>query len=198
MTFAYFLDLVKSPKREKMLALLKMMMVQLRGHSINAKYPREILRMLIQQYSVMGIQEACQVFRACFVNLHGKHDTNVPADLVQEWNVRESKKHIKHMFSNKQEANINNRTAALPSIHEIADNFDKEAGTVIRASRHQEKSNDMDELIIMDDMHILQPFSHVEGRYYHEFKNISKSLSQKVDGQKLHRWFLERKDSFMI
>ena len=82
MTFTYFLQLVKNPDRNKMLSLLKMMMLQLRGLSINAKYPKEILRMLVQQYSVMGLREACQVFQACFVNIHGKPNEDIPADLV--------------------------------------------------------------------------------------------------------------------
>ncbi|XP_071133232.1 uncharacterized protein [Mytilus edulis] len=91
MTFIYFLQNVKNPERRKMLPLLKMMMIQLRGHSMNAKYPKEILRILVQQYSVMGLQEACQVFQACFINTMGKSDGHVPADLVQEWNVKECK-----------------------------------------------------------------------------------------------------------
>ena len=48
--------------------------------------------------SFLYLQEACQVFSASFVNLHGRNDSNFPADLVQEWNVKESKIHIKHMF----------------------------------------------------------------------------------------------------
>lgn len=198
LTFSYFCHLVKSPVREKFLPLLKMMMVQLRGHAICAKYPKEILRMLVQQYSVMGLREACQVFSASFVNLHGKSDTNVPADLVQEWNVRESKKHIKHMFSNKQESNILHRTSALPSIHAIANNFDLEAGTIVRAKRHTEKNYDDEVQIIIEDLHDILPFKYTEGRYYEQFKHIPKSLSEKVDGQKLHKWFNKQKNSFLV
>ena len=198
MTFSYFLQLVKYPDRQKMLSVLKMMMLHLRGHSINAKYPKEILRILVQQYSVMGLREACQVFQACFVNTHGKQDKNIPADLIQEWNVRECKKHIKHMYSNKVDANICHRTSALPSIHAIADKFDSEACTIIRSKKHVQKHNDEDELLLIQDMKMIKPFNHVSGRHYKEFKSIPKSLSEKVDGYLLHKWFCKKKMSLLI
>ncbi|XP_071127588.1 uncharacterized protein [Mytilus edulis] len=196
--FRYFLNLCKEPVREQFLPLLKMMMVQLRGHSICAKYHKEILRMLIQQYSVMGLQEACQVFCASFVNLHGRKDGNVPADLVQEWNVKESKKHIKHMFSNKENSTIEHKTSALPSIHKIASNFDTEVGTLVRAKRHKDKSYDDEVCVIMEDLREILPFTHQEGRSYETFKNIPKSLCEKVDGLKLQKWFKKHKNSFPL
>ncbi|CAG2238691.1 unnamed protein product [Mytilus edulis] len=198
MTFIYFLQNVKNPERQKMLPLLKMMMIQLRGHSMNAKYPKEILRMLVQQYSVMGLQEACQVFQACFINTTGKSDGHVPADLVQEWNVKECKKHIKHMYSNKLDANICNRTSALPSIHTIADNFDTEACTIIRSKKHTRKQNDEDELLLIQDMKKIRPFEYTSGRSYKEFNTIPRSISQKVDGQLLLKWFNKNRRTFFI
>ena len=37
-------------------------------------------------------------FHAYFVYLNDKVDGHVPADLVQEWQVKESKSYIKHIF----------------------------------------------------------------------------------------------------
>ena len=128
------------PNRRKMLALLKVMMLQLKARNPKAKYPREILRILVQQYSVMGLRDACQIFHACFVNLDGKVDERVPADLVQEWQVKESKSHIKHMFSNKSDSNIEHRTASLPALHACATNFDMQAGTIVRAKKNIKKT----------------------------------------------------------
>ena len=187
-TFTYFLEMVKRPNRENMLALLKMMMLQTKGRNIKAKYPREILRMLVQQYSVMGLKDACQVFHACFVNVDGKEDGHVPADLVQEWQVRESKAHIKHMFSNKSESNIEHHTAAIPGIHAIAQNFDAQAGTIIRAKKHRQKDSKEDELKIMNDLRNLKPFQHTEGRAYQQFPNIPKSFLQKIGNCSLQTW----------
>jgi hypothetical protein len=152
--------------------------------------------MLVQQYSVMGYREACQVFQSCFVNVHGKSDGNVPADLIQEWNVRECKSHIKHMFSNKSEANINNRTSAIAGIKAISSNFDKEIGTIVRAKKHRSKVDNEDICKMMNDLRAIQPFKHIEGRQYHSFKNIPKSLYKKVDGFELHEWFGRNKWSF--
>lgn len=116
MTFIYLLDLIKTPDKERILGLLKMMLLQLKDHSTKGKYPLEILRHLVQQYSVMDLREACQVLHASFVNLHDKPDTHVPADLVQEWNVKLIKRHIKHMYSNKNDSNIQHCKAAIPDI----------------------------------------------------------------------------------
>ena len=196
-TFTYFLELVKNPNRQKMLALLKMMMLQLKGRNTKAKYPREILRMLVQQYSVIGLQDACQIFHACFVNKEGKEEGHVPADLVQEWQVRESKAHIKHMFSNKSEANIELRTAAIPGIHAIANNFDDQAGTIVRAKKHKEKDSKEDELKIMNDLRKLKPFKHTEGRVYQEFPRIPRSFLERLGNISLQTWFETNKLSFL-
>ena len=78
------------PNRRKNVGPLKIAMLQLKARSTKAKYPKEKLRMLVQQYSVIGLRDACLIVHACFVNLNGKVDRHVPADLVQEWQVKES------------------------------------------------------------------------------------------------------------
>ncbi|XP_045208850.2 uncharacterized protein LOC123560755 [Mercenaria mercenaria] len=196
MIFKYMQELLKMPDRDRFLALLKMILIILKGHSNKAKYPREILRMLIQQYSVMGLREACMVFQACFVNTKGKVDSHVPADLVQEWNVKESKLHIKHMFSNKNDKNIVNKTAALPLIHCIAENMDNEIGTIVRSKRHKKKDSDDDELLMIEDFRHIRPFQHKEGRFFKGFKNVKRSMIEKVDGFNLRQWFEVNKYSF--
>ena len=60
---------------------------------------------------------------------------HVAADLVQEWQDKESKSHKKHMHSNKSESNIEHRTAAIPVIHAV----DDQAGTITRAKQHKKK-----------------------------------------------------------
>lgn len=196
--FKYFLEIVARPDRGRLLALLKVMMLILKGHSKNAKYPREILRILVQQYSVMGLREACTVLQACFVNLRGKDGTHVPADLIQEWNVRESKAHIKHMFANKTDATISKKTAALPCIHKVTENFDNEIGTLVRAKRHKKKDSYEDEMKMINDFRIVRPLCHKEGRYYKGFKNIPRSSSTRVDGFSLRSWFEQNKGSFFM
>ena len=196
-TFLYFLEMTSCPNRRKMLALLKIMMLQLKARNTKAKYPREILRMLVQQYSVIGLRDACQIFHACFVNLNGKVDGHVPADLVQEWQVKESKAYIKHMFSNKSNMNIEHRTAALPGIHVTAQNFDNQAGIIVRAKKHKQKESTEDELTIMDDLRNVKPFKHTEGRVYQQFQHIPKSFLQKIGTCSLQNWFENNKLSFL-
>ena len=61
-----------------------MMMLQMKDCNIKAKYPRELLRMLVQQYSVIGLKDACQIFHACFDNVDGNEEGHAPAYLVQK------------------------------------------------------------------------------------------------------------------
>ena len=104
--FAILLKFLKTPKRENILALFKMMMVVLRGCNIQAKYPYEILRMLMQQYALLPLREACNILYGCFVNLLGRRDTHIPADQYNEWVVKTQKKIIKKTYANKSYGNI--------------------------------------------------------------------------------------------
>ncbi|XP_071109877.1 uncharacterized protein [Haliotis cracherodii] len=72
--FYLFLELIETPERDQLLALFKMMMMIMRRRNLFAKYPFEILRMLIQQYSLLPLREACQVLQSCFVNTKGQAD----------------------------------------------------------------------------------------------------------------------------
>ena len=194
LTFMLFLELVKTPERESLLSLFKMMMLLLRGRNINAKYPLEILRLLIQQYSLLPLQEACQTFHMCFVNTKGKVDSHVPADLQNEWIVKEQKKHLKHMYSNKTTDNIYTQSAALPGITEIADHFDNELDTVQRTSRHSRLSTEDEELHMIKDMRQVRPFQHIEGRHYSHFRTIPRSKLDSVDGYLLNAWINKHKN----
>ena len=89
-------------------------MVQLKARSTKAKYPLEILRMLVQQYSLLDLDEAHQVLYNCFVNTKGKFDKHVPADLQMKWIIKELKRQIKHMWLNKSIENIQNKSKVLP------------------------------------------------------------------------------------
>ena len=72
MIYAYFLELCHTPDRCKLLGLLKMMMVVMKSNNSRAKYPLEILRLLVQQYSLLSQNIACMVLQSCFVKTSGK------------------------------------------------------------------------------------------------------------------------------
>lgn len=175
LTFRCFLQFMKAPDRKAILSIVKMMMIQLKARNPKAKYPLELLRMLVQQYSLLPMRQACQVLYACFVNRTGKADGHVPADQQMEWIVKEEKRQIKHMYSNKTQEYITSRSSALSGIASIAANFDNTAHTIVRAKKHHNQDSTSDELKIMDGLRRLKPFRHQEGRYHREFQNIQKS-----------------------
>ncbi len=189
--------LLKRPDRAKLLTVNKMMMLILKGKNNQAKYPLAVLRMLIQQYSILPLQQACQVMQACFVNTKGKPDSHVPADQQMEWNVKAQKQMIKHLCSQKSEANIFKKSAAMPGVRAIAEAYDEQAQTLNRASGHHEVDHRSDVLQMMADLAKVKPFNHEAGRKYNfqtslktEFK---KSQLLNLSGHRIRQWFLEHK-----
>ena len=117
--FALLLKFLKTPKRENILALYKIILILLRGSSSKLKYPYEILRMLFQQYSLLPLKEACNVLYGCFVNLQGHKDSHIPSDQYNEWVVKAQKKIIKKTYSNKHYDNLKKQSASITGISEV-------------------------------------------------------------------------------
>lgn len=199
-TLKYFLEISHYPDRDSFLGICKVMLIQLKALNPHAKYPLELMRFLVQQYSLLPLNQAQQVFQSMFVNLKSnKYNEHEFADKVMEWQVKTNKRHISHMHSNKTKSNIINRTAALAGFHEIANNFDQTAGVVIRAKKHShsESACRPDNLVIMRDLRTVRPFSHKENRSYKQFPSIVKSPKIKLDASKLKQWFYDRKGVFV-
>lgn len=78
-----------------------------------------------------------------------------------EYLEKEVKEHIKHMFSNKTERNVRNRSSAISSIRE---HYDEMSGVVRRSKRHVDKSAVGDELAILNELKDIRPFWFSEGR----------------------------------
>ena len=104
--FQNFLGSIKTPNRNRMMRTLKLMMVLLKADSNMCRYADEILRFLVHQTCILSEREAHQMFYGMFVNTKGKLDSFIPCDLMMEFVVRATKKHIKHMHSNKTERNV--------------------------------------------------------------------------------------------
>ena len=187
--FWYYTKLWKTPDRSRIIALSKIMLQHLRAKTINAKYPGEMLRMIIVQKSQLSLKEAHQQMYAGFVNTKGTHDSHVPADLAMEWQVKDDKRQINHLTSNKGSTDlIQNRTAALPTIAAVSKNYDASACTVDRGCGGSKHDAQEDEISMMADLRVVRPFNHVEGRAYDRHKTISKSLKTHLDEALLRKW----------
>lgn len=191
--FFCLLDLCKQPDREKMIGLLKTIMIILKSNNSHSKYALEILRWIMQQRCMLPEQSARQVFHQSFVNTKGRTNTHVPCDLVMEWQVRDEKRHIKHMISNKTESNILARSAALGGIEKISGHYDNVTNVRVRSKRHKTTSALEDERRIVEDLRKIRPFSHVQGRKFANFKNVPSTLLEKFDGFTFKSWFTKHK-----
>lgn len=198
MIYAYFLELCHTPDRSRLLALLKMMLVVMKANNPRAKYPLEILRLLVQQYSLLPQNTACMVLQSSFVNTSGRRKGYKPADLQMEHIVKIQKKHMNQMYSKKTVPNIYHRSSALAGMHDISNVYDIETEVVKRTSGHTTRSSDIDELCIMDDLHELKPFTIISGRKHNHFPAVSKSLLNVLDGAKFAQWFASHKSLFKL
>lgn len=192
MLFKELLGVCKSPDRNQMLRLLKHSMTVFKARSNNSKYALEIHRFLIQQISTLSEKEAAEVVTGMFVNTKGKADSYIPADLQMEYMVKTIKKHIKHMYSNKSEANIAKQTRSLSGIRDISEHFDRASGVVHRCKKHKKKDSDGDELLMIQDLRKLRPFSFQSGRLHNAFPNIKKSVIEYMNVDHYHSWIRSR------
>ena len=87
-TYAILLRLCKTPSRQRILSLAKMICLQIQAKNPKAHYARELLRMLVVQQSLLSQRKAHQVLQACFVNTQGKFDSHIPANQRMEWIVK--------------------------------------------------------------------------------------------------------------
>ncbi|KAH3771970.1 hypothetical protein DPMN_173301 [Dreissena polymorpha] len=189
-------DVVKYPDRDRLLAVLKILMVILKGHNTRSKYALEILRLLCQQFALLSESQAYSSLYGMFVNTGGKLDTNSPADLEMEHLVRLTKGHLKAMCSNKSESSVRKRSCAFYGMKKICDNFDEQTKVVHRAQRHKVLSSVEDEKAIIKDLRKVRPFQHVCGRQIASMKHCPKNPVKKINTEELHKWISQNQIKF--
>ena len=181
-------DIVKLPDRNRLLAIMKLLMLTLKGHNNKSKYALEILRFLCQQYALLSERVAHSSLYGLFVNVGGEMNTHIPADLQMEYLVRLTKGHLKSMCSNVTEASMKKRRSAFFGMQEICDNFDNETQIVRRAQKHKTISSYEDEKHIVSDLRSLRPFQHNCGRRIDSLKKVPKNPVTKVEIEKIVKW----------
>ena len=189
-------DVVKHPDRDRLLAVLKILMVIFKGHNTRSKYALEILRLLCQQFALLSESQAYSSLYGLFVNTGGKPDTNSPADLEMEHLVRLTKGHLKAMCSNKSESSMRKRSSAFFGMQKICDNFDNETHIVHRAQRHKVVSAVDDEMAIIQDLRKIRPFNHVCGRKVASMKRCPKNPVKRISLEELQKWIVQNQTKF--
>jgi len=196
--FKNMLDMTHMPERHRGIRIFKLAMVYFKSHKNLSKYAYEILRFLVHQICILSDKEANEVFYGLFVNTSGKTDSHIPADRRMEYLVKQVKEHIKHMYSNKTETNISNRTRAISGIREIAETFDKHSSVIVRAKKHSNKQTRGDEFVMLEDLRHIRPFRNQPGRFHTSFPTISPSIVDNLDVIHFHEWIDTRKVHFAL
>ena len=195
--FKDMLDATKLPERQRWLRVFKLSMLFFKNHRNKSKYAYEIMRLLVHQVCILTEKAACEEFYGLFVNTNGHVDGHIAADQRMEYLVKEEKEHIKHMFSNKTEKNINMRSCAIAGMHDIALNFDLASGVVVRTQKHKDKSSAADEIILLEDLRRLRPFKE-KSRVHSKFGTIRPSGVDGIDIQHYHNWIKQKTYAFSV
>lgn len=191
--FKDLMDMIKLPERTRGIRLLKVAMLYFKSHKNLSKYALDIPCFLVHQLVLLSEKEANEEFHGLFVNTNG----HIPADLAMEHLVKKVKDHLKHMFSNKTESNIMNRTKALGTIRGIVENCEKQSKVlIVRAKKHSDKSAADDEKIILKDLRKLKPFKFEAGRAHEHFSKIPSTIVYQLNTSHYFEWIEPRIQMF--
>ena len=189
-----FIDICKKPSRDRMLRMMKMLLVAFKANNNMSKYAFELLRFIVQQISVLDEKEATEVFYGLFVNNAGKPDSYIRADMQMEFIVREQKKHIKHMYSHKQDKEaITRRSKAVHGLSCIAENYDLDTSVVNRKRTHTEISSISDEQAMLQDLRKVKPFIMIPGRSHMHMPPVPPTITKLLDKTNFSHWVAEKK-----
>jgi len=178
-------DIVKNPNRDRLLQIMKYLMIVLKGHNNRSKYALEILRLLCYQYALLSEKSANETIYGLFVNT-GK--TIIPADLQMEYLVRLTKGHLRSMCSNVTEQSLVKRSSSFFGMNEISEHFDKETGTIKRAQKHKRLSSFDDERKIISNLRAVRPFLETPGRKVQSMKKSPKNPITKLALEDFIKW----------
>ena len=190
--FKELLEICKLPDRSRIIRVMKQCLVVFRSKSHLSKYALEVLRFLMQQTCLLSEKKATETLYSMFVNTKGKLDTHIPADLQMEYIVKLTKKHIKHMFSNKTSTNISQKTKALSCIDSVCKRYDVVSNVKVRCKKHSHANYHGDELLLIDDLRTVRPFEKIAGRSHKCFEKIKRNIELYLEPEKYHQWIQRR------
>ncbi|WAR12560.1 LOW QUALITY PROTEIN: hypothetical protein MAR_026740 [Mya arenaria] len=167
-------DIVKKPNRERLLLLMKCLMLILKDHNNKSKYALELLSQ----------QEANEVVYGLFVNTG---NSIIPADLQMEHLVRLTKGHLRSMCSN----TILWPKEAMPSLE-----WTNHVSCINRSQKHKRLSSIEDEKKILKDLRVTRPFLKTAGRKANSLKRRPKHPEAKLNMDDFIKWIEKNKLKF--
>ncbi|XP_069101608.1 uncharacterized protein [Argopecten irradians] len=192
LVYKELIDLCKLPDRDRLIRVMKQCMAIFKAKSNNSKYALECHRFLVQHLGLLSENESTKVVHSLFVNTNGAPHSHIPADLQMEYLVKDIKKHMKHMYSNKSASNIAMRTRGLSCLKSLSERYDSQSNVKERAKNHQKGSYFDDELVLVKDLQQVQPFQKQPGRYHNSFIKMPKTMLDYLNVDHFHEWISSR------
>ena len=128
------------------------------------------------------------------VNVTGKSNKYVPADLRCEFLVKAVKEHIKHLQANKTEQNILKWTGVMAMLEQVCHQYDMVASVAARNGRHAIACARKDEEILHTSLRPVRAFHYVPGRAMKDKPNMKMPMSilTSLDYVVHHKWIHNR------
>jgi hypothetical protein len=191
--FKCLIFLCKSPDYATFMCLLKLLAAALHVKSNKSKYSLEIIRYLIHHNEVLSQRASLETFYRQFVNTNGTPSGHIPADLQNEYIVKEEKEMLRHMYSGKSDKNIERRSAALFAASSVAKTYDSETEVLIRCTKHSTMSSAADEMEIINDLRAKRPFNRMNsGREHKGLPAVEPSCLSSLDLNEYTSWIRDK------
>ena len=193
-----FKDAVREGHGERLATLHKVLLPYFKSLPGFNAYGIEMLISVIQNDVFLSEAEAHHCMWASTANWNGGVGKNIEIDLLQENRNKDIKKSIKTMGPNKTDKAIDRSSRASGGERHAVQNFDNQVGKTNPSSSHSHKSSEIDEGILLNDLHELKPFDSIPNRKHDSFQDISADPLATLDKVDLDKWLRKHKRNLML
>ena len=191
-------DAVREGNGETLATLHKVLLPYFKSLPGFNAYAIEMLISVIQNEVFLSEAEAHHCMWASTANWKGGVAKNIEIDLLQENRNKDIKKAIKAMGPNKTDNAIDRSSRASGGERLTVQNFDHQVGKTNPTSSLSHKSFEIDERIVLRDLHDLKPFDSIPNRKYDSFQDISANPMATLDQVDLDKWLKKHKRNLML
>ena len=195
--FKALIYLCKTPDRQAMLGVLKLLLPLLHVQSRALKHGLEIVRFLVHQYAASP-REAYKTFYRLFINTNGKYDSHIPVDMGMEHIVKRQKTYVIPMCSGRTENNVERHTSAMCGINTVAHHYDEMINVLICATRHKTINSIKDEKTLIQELRCIKPFKKVAGRLHVGIGRISESGYIGLNIIQIREWLTRKQNIYSL
>ena len=181
-----FIDAIKEGDGDRVLSCWKYMLPIFLG-SGRTNYSNEVVKMLYQFKYSFSPRLAQELLTTRFINVHGRHHKNIPADLHMEHLNKIAKDAIEGLGANKKEKAIVRVGRAIGTVAPVLFSFDQDNDVTATTGVHKVADSHKDVQTLVKELTNHKVFKQISQRKHRTFPHPHKMLHSK-DRQELVDW----------